>query len=212
MTKWGRFSLGTRGDHVANLHLVMGDDDVIDEPFSQWSALGKVALVQGGLQPLAKGLEALGQGGDIHLWLHLSLELAQRLGQAVLGVRHLLSCALKLITPDDLGQVDRQQPGLLSFELGEGIAQGLPPGLQGLWQPFPTVGTRHFMGDERWLSQDPAQILPDPRVQGPGRSQARRAAVAPGRPARHRSDRDRYNRANQVGPCAPYTPVDSAHT
>jgi hypothetical protein len=130
----------------------MGDDGVIDEQFYQSSALGKAELVQGGLHSLAKRLEALGQGGDIHLWLHLSIELAQLLGQAALAVRHLLSFALKLITPDDLGQVDLQQPGLQSFELGEGIAQGLPPGLQGLWQPFPTVGTRQFMGDERWIS------------------------------------------------------------
>jgi hypothetical protein len=52
-------------------------------------------------------------------------------------VRHLLSCALELVTPDDLGQIDFQQPGLLPFELSEGITQGLPPGLQGLGQPCP---------------------------------------------------------------------------
>ena len=79
MTKWGGFSLGARGDHIANLHLVMGDDDVIDEQLYQLSALGKRELVQGGLQPPAKGLQALGQGGGIHLLLRLSLELAQLL-------------------------------------------------------------------------------------------------------------------------------------
>ena len=162
----------------------MGDDDVIDQQFHQLSALGKRELVQGGLQPPAKGLEPLGQGGDIHLLLRLSLELAQLLCQAVLGLRHLLSFALELVTPDDLRQVDFQQPGLLPFELGEGITQGLPPGLQGLGQPFPAVGTRQFMGDERWLGQDPAQILPDQLVQGAGRGKARRAALSPSRPQR----------------------------
>jgi hypothetical protein len=111
----------------------MGDDDVIAEQFYEWSALGKAELVQGGLHSLAKRLEALSQGGDIPLLLRLRLELAHLLGQAVVGVGHLLSFALKLLTPDDLGQVDLQQPGLLPFELGESIAQGLPPGLQGLW-------------------------------------------------------------------------------
>jgi hypothetical protein len=176
MTKWGGFSLGARGDHITDLHLVIGDDDVIDEQLHQLSALGKRELVQGGLQPLAEGFEPVGQGGDIHLLLRLRLELAQLLGQAVLGLGHLLSFALKLLTPDDLGQVDLQQPGLLPFELGEGIAQGLPPGLQGLGQPCPAVGMRQCMGDERWLSQDATEILPDQLVQGAGRGKARRAA------------------------------------
>jgi hypothetical protein len=74
----------------------------------------------------------LGQGGGIHLLLRLRLELAPLLGQAMLRVRHLLSCALELVTPDDLRQLDFQQPGLLSFELGEGFPVGLPLGLQGL--------------------------------------------------------------------------------
>jgi len=56
MTKWGGFSLGAGGDHIANLHLVMGDDEVIDEPLHQLSALGTRELVQGGLQPPAKSL------------------------------------------------------------------------------------------------------------------------------------------------------------
>ena len=184
MTKRGGFSLGARGDHVANLHLVMGDDDVIDQQFHQLSALGKRELVQGGLQPPAKGLEPLGQGGDIHLLLRLSLELAPLLCQAVLGPHHLLSFAFEFIAPDDLRQVDFQQPRLLPFELGEGITQGLPPGLQGLGQPCPAVGTRQFMGDQRWLGQDPTQILPDQLVQGAGRGIARRAALSSSRPQR----------------------------
>jgi hypothetical protein len=184
MTKQGGFSLGARGDHVANLHLVMGDDDVIDQQFHQLSALGTRELVQGGLQPPAKGLEPLGQSGDIHLLLRLSLELAPWLCQAVLGPHHLLSCAFEFIAPDDLRQVDFQPPRLLPFELGEGIMQGLPPGLQGLGQPCPTVGTRQFMGDKRWLGQDPTQILPDQLVQGEGRGIARRAALSSSRPQR----------------------------
>jgi hypothetical protein len=184
MTKWGGFSLGACGDHIANLHLVMGDDDVIDEPLYQWSALGTRELVHGGVQPPAKGLQALGQGGGIHLWLRLRLELAQLLGQALLGVHHLLSCALELVTPNDLRQIDFEPPGLLPFELGEGLPEGLPPGLQGLGQPFASMRSRECMHNEGWLAQDPAQILPDPRVQGSGRGKPRRAALSPGRPQR----------------------------
>jgi hypothetical protein len=161
MTTWGGFSLGAGGDHIANFHLVMGDDDRIDEPLHQLSALGTRELVQGGLQPPAKGLQALGQRGDIHLWLRLRFKLAQLLGQAMLGVRHLLSCALELVTPDDLRQVDFQPPGVRPFELGEGLPEGLPPGLQGLGQPFASMRPRECRRHEGWLAQDPAQILPD---------------------------------------------------
>jgi hypothetical protein len=163
---------------------------MIDEQFHQLSALGKVELVQGRVHLLTKRFESVGQRGDIHLLLRLGFELTQLLGQAVLGLGHLLSFAFELVTPNDFRQVDLQQPGLLPFELGEGITEGLPPGLQGLGQPFAAMSTREFMGDERGLGQDPAQILPHQHVQGPGRGKARRAARSP-RAARNTSLRPR---------------------
>ena len=100
----------------------------------------------------------------------------------MLGLSHLRSFALELVAANDLGQIDFQQAGLLSFKWRERFPESLPAGLQGLGQPFTSVGTREFMGDQRGLAQDPAQILPDQRVQSPGRGKARRAAVAPCRP------------------------------
>ena len=184
MTKRGGFPLGARGNDVPNLHLVVGDDDAIDQQFHQLSALGTRELVQGRLHLPAKRFESLGQSREIHLWLRLSLQLAQLLRQALLGLGHLLSCAFELVAPDDLGQIDLQQAGLLPFELREGVTEGLPPGLERLGQPFATVGPREFMGHERWLSQDSTEILPDQLVQGPGRGKARRAAFALRRPQR----------------------------
>ena len=211
MTKRGGFSLGAGGHHIANLHLVMGDDDVIDEQFHQLSALGKRELVQGGLQPPAKGLESLGQRGDIHLLLRLRLELAQLLGQAMLGLRHLLSFALELVTPDDLGQVDFQQPGLLPFELGEGVTQGLPPGLQGLGQPFAAVGPRECMRDECWLTSGSGRDPARPTRPGRGPGQTAPCSARPGPPATHRSDHGRDSSDSPGEGCAPYTPVDTGH-
>jgi hypothetical protein len=184
MTKRGGFPLGACGDDVPNLHLVGGDDDAIDQQFHPLSALGERELVQGRLHLPAKRFESLGQGRDIHLLLRLSLQLAQLLRQSLLGLDHLLSCALALVAPDDLGQIDLQHVGLLPFELREGVTEGLPPGLERLGQPFATVGTRECMGHERWLSQDSAEILPHQLVHGPGRGQARRAAFALRRPQR----------------------------
>jgi hypothetical protein len=177
MTKWGGFPLGARGDHVPNLHLIIGDDDAIDQQFYQLSALGKRESVQGRLHFSAKCFESLGQSRDIHLLLRLRLQLTQLLRQASLGLGHLLSFAFELVTPDDLGQIDFQQAGLLPFDLGEGVAQGLPSGLEGLGQPFAAMGTRQFMGNELGFGQDPAEILPDQCIEGPGRGKACRAAL-----------------------------------
>jgi hypothetical protein len=182
MTKRSGFPLRTGGHHVANLDLVVRDDDAINEQFHQLSALGTGQLVQGRLHLPAKRFESLGQDGDVHLRLCLRVQLAQLLRQAVLGLGHLLSCARELVSPDDLGQIDFQQAGLLPFDLGEGVMQGLPSGLQGLGQPCPAVGPCQFMGDERGVGQDPAEILPDQRLQGSGWGKACRAALPLSRP------------------------------
>jgi hypothetical protein len=76
MTKRGGFSRGAGGDHVVNLHLVMGDDGVFAEPCNPLSAMGKAERVQCGVPSLAKRREALRQGGEIHMVWRLRLDLA----------------------------------------------------------------------------------------------------------------------------------------
>src|ERR671919_1327385 len=126
MTKRGGFPLGARGDDVPNLPLVGGDDDASDQQFHHWSALGERALVQGRLPLPATRFESLGQRREIHLWLHLRLQLAPLLRQAVWGLDHLLSWALARVAPDDRGQIALQHAGLLPFELREGVTEGVP--------------------------------------------------------------------------------------
>jgi hypothetical protein len=41
MTKGGGFTFGARGDHIADCHLRIIDDDAINEQFDQLSALDK---------------------------------------------------------------------------------------------------------------------------------------------------------------------------
>ena len=106
MTKWGGFPLGASRHHIADFHLAIADDDTINEQFDQLSALGKRQMVQSRANALAKGLEALGQGRDIHLLLRLGIKLMQLAGQAVRGLDHLLSFPLEFAAADDLGQVD----------------------------------------------------------------------------------------------------------
>ena len=80
MTKRGGFAFGARGHHIADFHLRIVDDDTINEQFHQLSALGKRQGVECGAQALTKRLDALGQGGYIHMLLGLGVELPQLLG------------------------------------------------------------------------------------------------------------------------------------
>ena len=146
MTKRGGFALGARGDHIANLHLAIGDDDSINQPFYQWSALGKRELVQGRLHLLAKRFESLGQSRDVHPWLRLRVQLAQLLRQAVLGLGHLRSFPFELATPDDLGQIDLQQAGLLPFKRCESLPESLPAGPAGPGAAIPLRGHARVHG------------------------------------------------------------------
>ena len=53
MKKRGGLSFGARGDDVPNLHLVVGDDDAIDQQSHPWSVVGTRELIQGRLHLLA---------------------------------------------------------------------------------------------------------------------------------------------------------------
>jgi len=189
----------------------MGDDDVIDEPLQQWSALGTQELVQGGLPPPATGLQALGPRGAIHLWLRLRRKRAPRLGPALWGVRHLLSCALARVTPDALRQVDLQPPGWLPCELGEGRPEDLAPGRQGLGPPGVARSPREGLRHAGWRAQEPAPIRPDPLVQGSGRGNPRGAALSPGRPQRLGPPVAAIVGIAGGGGGAPDMPVDPGH-
>ncbi len=182
MTKWGGFAFGARGHDVANFHLVIIDDHTINEEFDQLSALGKGQLGQGRTDPLAKSLDALSEGCDVHLLLRLGIELAQWVGQAVVRLGHLLVFPLELVAVNNVGQVDLQQPGALAFELREGLLEGLPPCLECLRQPCASLGTLQGLGDEHGLGEDTTQIVPDQLVKSARGRVARRTAFPLGGP------------------------------
>jgi hypothetical protein len=158
--------------------LAVVDDDTIDEQFDQWSALSESHLFQGRVDALAEGLNTAGQGHHINLLLRLGIELAQWLGQAMVGWGHLLAFACERLVADDFGQVDVQQPLLLPFKLREGFAPSFPAGLQCLGEPRTPLGPLQFMGDERGLGQDATEILPDQRIQRLGGGIAGGAALS----------------------------------
>ena len=84
MTKGRVFAVGTGWDHVANLDLVVVNDDAVDQQFYQLSALGETQLFQGWRQALAEVFDVGRQLGHIQLLLGLKLQLSQLLCQPVL--------------------------------------------------------------------------------------------------------------------------------
>jgi hypothetical protein len=184
MTKWGGFACGSRGHHIADFHLSIVDDDAINEPFHQWSALSKGQGVERWWQTLAKRLDALGQSHHIDMVLGLGIALPQLLPQAMLGLCHLLTFALALLTLDHLRQGYIEQPSLLAFKLREDVTQRLSARLQGLGQPCTPLRPLPFLGDPAGLHEDTAEVLPDQVISGLSRGIAGRAALALGQPQR----------------------------
>src|SRR5882672_7307997 len=116
MTKWGGFACGACRHHRADFHLGIVDEDSINEPCHQLSALGKGQVVQSRLETLAKDLDSLGQRDPIHVLVRLGIELPQLLCETMLGLGHLLSSTLAFLALEDLSQVEIKEPSLLTFE------------------------------------------------------------------------------------------------
>ena len=54
MTKAPALTVGTERDDIADLHLVFGDHDAVNQQFQELAALGEVGLGQPTLHPLAE--------------------------------------------------------------------------------------------------------------------------------------------------------------
>ena len=132
MTKRGGVAFGPRGHPIADFHLRIIDDDTSDESFHQLSALSKRQVVACGVQALTKRLNALGQGGHIHVLLGLGVAWPQLLGSTLLRLGHRLAFPLKLLPFDDLPKVQIAPPSLLTFALRQDITQRLTARMQGL--------------------------------------------------------------------------------
>jgi len=128
MTKGRRFAAGAGGEHIADLDLIVADDDAVDEQLHQLPALGKCQTLQRRLHTPAEVVDARGQGRHLVLLVHLGLDLAPLVRQAVEQAEDLLAFAGELLAPDDLGQIGLQHALLLAFELRERGAEVLVPG------------------------------------------------------------------------------------
>ena len=69
MTKAGEFAVGASWDDIADFHLLIIDNDPIDEQFDELTALGEVQIGQSRLNALAEFLDADGRAArSICFW------------------------------------------------------------------------------------------------------------------------------------------------
>ena len=76
MTKDGCLTLWAGWDDVVNLHLLIADDDTIDQELYQLPLLGKIQLIKGCLEPIAERRDGVGQFDYIEVLPGLGIQLA----------------------------------------------------------------------------------------------------------------------------------------
>ena len=101
-------------EHVADLDLVLGDDDAVDEQLGELPPLGEGGGGEAGPDGLAEALDPAGDGLEFESLPGGGIELPLLGGQAGVPAVQVLAFALELGQGDDLGEVGVQQPLLLA--------------------------------------------------------------------------------------------------
>jgi hypothetical protein len=76
MTKDGCLTLWAGRDDVADLHLLIADDNTIDQKLYQLPLLGKIQLIKRYLEPIAERCDGIGQFDNIEMLPSLGIQLA----------------------------------------------------------------------------------------------------------------------------------------
>lgn len=117
MTKTRMRTLRAGRQHVADLHLPVGDDHPVDEQLHQHPALREVGPGQPGADRGAKAFDALGEGTKLHLLAGKRLQLLLLGEQGGPAAVQLSPGVLHFGQGDHLGQVGLQQPLTLTVQL-----------------------------------------------------------------------------------------------
>ena len=164
-------------DHVADLHLAVGDHHPVDQQLHQLAALLEPGLVQAHPQLLQHGRHRVGDRAhlDQPLTLGGDLPLAGQQVRLLSGKGPVL--ALEADQVDHLGQVSLQKPLALACHARPDAAQGRLPVAQLPRHPGAAVGALQRLGDQLRLAEDGAQVRPDQLVELAGGDEPRRAAA-----------------------------------
>jgi hypothetical protein len=168
--------VGRGRQDVADLDLVVGDDDAVDEQLGELPPLLEDGGGEAGADGLAECLDAAGDGLQFQLLPGGGVQLPLLGRQGGVAAVQLFTFALEFGQGDDLGQVGVEQPLLLAVELVQGLADDRLPGLEFLGQPGAPVCPVQRAGDVGGVGQQRAQVGPDQLIELPGRDVAGGAA------------------------------------
>ena len=161
MTKWAGFALRSRRHHITNLDGTVGHNHPINQELDQLAPLRAIQFVQGRRNALAERAQPIRQANQVQVLLGLRVQLPQLGLQPLLGLAEILPLPRTFVPPNHLGQLDRQQAGLLAFQLRQRLVQRLALRLERLWQPRSCLGAQQFVRQQRRLAEHLTEILPD---------------------------------------------------
>src|SRR5918995_81942 len=165
MTKTHVFALGTRGDHVAYLYLLVGDDHPIDQELHQTAFLLEGGIGQAATHSLAEILYGTDHAGEFRSLLRLRLQLPLLARERLVPLLQIPASPLILRQRDHLPEVRLGQPLKLTPQGSPTLAEVLLASFELLRQPMASVRPLQCIGDALWVGQYLAQVLPDQLVE-----------------------------------------------
>jgi len=105
LTKKNPLAGGGSGDHIADLHLLIGDHDAVNEQFNQLSFLLKSRLSQAELDTLTKRLNGLDLSRQFIMAPDAGFELTDLLSNSLQSMLQLLVPTLVLLQLEDTSQI-----------------------------------------------------------------------------------------------------------
>ncbi len=172
MTDLAGFGGGRGWDDVADLDLSVGDNDAEHEPLDELSLLLPGCAGEPGADPFAEGVDVEPDASDRGSVVHLGLELPSLSGEGLASPLKVFAPASVFVQPDHAGEVDFGQSLDLSFDAGLATPEPIPPRLEFLGQPVPSMGPLEGTTDGLWFGQHPAQVVPDQRLHLVGQDEA----------------------------------------
>jgi hypothetical protein len=140
MTKPDGGTVAGGGEDVADLDIVVGDNDAINEEFDERSSLVEGRRMQTHPHLRTEVLQRLGDCAEGDLLLCPGIELPLLILQRLLPPRELAVLLLKGWQGQDAGEIGIEQAVLGRVQLGQGMVQSCLPSLELLGEPLPAMG------------------------------------------------------------------------
>jgi hypothetical protein len=150
---------------VADLDLGIADDHAGDEVFDQLALLLPGRLCQAVPRPRAERLGALGEARDLRPSVHPSLQLPHLPVQGPLPLLQVAAPPPVLREAEHAVEVGRGEPLERLAQGRRATAQDLTARLQLLRQPMATMRPLERPPDRPRLGQQPAEVVPDHRLE-----------------------------------------------